>query len=56
MIATTLTPYHLLRLKRKEERLALIKERYRKLVLEPKRQIAIEIASELGEESVEETY
>ena len=32
--------------RRKLERLALIKERYRKLVLEPRREIEIEIESE----------
>lgn len=40
----------------KMQRLQLIKERYRKLVLEPKQQIALEIASELGDEPSEEFY
>lgn len=33
--------------RRKMERLALIKERYRKLVLEPKRQIQLELEDDL---------
>jgi len=34
-------------------RLALIKERYRKLILEPRKQIEFEMASDLGEDEVE---
>ena len=41
---------------RKLARLQLIKERYRKVVLEPKQQIAIEIASEFGDEPGEMGY
>ena len=36
--------------RRKLERLALIKERYRKLVLEPKKQIQLEIEDEIQPE------
>jgi hypothetical protein len=36
--------------KRKLQRLALIKERYRKLVLEPKKQIELEIHGEVEPE------
>ena len=50
MIATISIQRPRLMFRRKEERLAFIKERYRKLVLEPKQQIALEIASELGDE------
>ncbi|NOZ24150.1 MAG: hypothetical protein GXP25_24000 [Planctomycetes bacterium] len=41
---------------RKLARLQLIKERYRKVVLEPKQQIAIEIASEFGDDPDEMGY
>ncbi|MEW6356905.1 MAG: hypothetical protein AB1696_11290 [Planctomycetota bacterium] len=37
-------------------RLELIKERYRKVVLEPKQMIALEIASEFGEEISDMDY
>ncbi len=46
MIAKTNVDYR----RRKLERLALIKERYRKLVLEPKRQIQIEIDDDITSE------
>lgn len=37
---------------RKLERLALIKERYKKLVLEPRKEIEFELAKDLEEENV----
>ncbi|HOX39181.1 MAG TPA: hypothetical protein PL033_14445 [Candidatus Brocadiia bacterium] len=40
--------------RRKLERLALIKERYRKLVLEPRRQIQFEIESESEDKDSED--
>ena len=50
MIATTHVRRRRLNKRQKMQRLALIKERYRKLVLEPKQQIALEMASELGDD------
>lgn len=40
-------------LRKRTERLAFIKERYKKLVLEPRREIEFEIESALDDENVE---
>jgi len=56
MVSTTRARRRRLSKQQKLQRLVLIKERYRKLVLEPKQQIALEIASELGDDTGEDFY
>ena len=50
MIDTTIIRRSRLDERQKQRRLALIKERYRKLVLEPRRRIQFEIAAEFGDD------
>ena len=47
-------PVSSLRMKRKMERLSLIKERYRELILEPRRRIEMELDRGFDEEYLEE--
>jgi hypothetical protein len=45
-----------LRMKRKMERLALIRERYRSLILEPRRRIEMELDRDLDEDYAEDEF
>lgn len=49
-------PMSSLRMKRKMERLALIKERYRQLIIEPRRQIEMELDQDIDDEYAEEDF